>query len=58
MTIRKRGSVPNVVRAREEGAAARSGRASKLQQQRKGTTGSALNDTVSGAFRGPKRRNS
>lgn len=58
MTSRTKGSVPNVRKAVAKGDAARAGRTSKLNQQRKGTTGSALNDAVSGAFRSPQRRNS
>lgn len=48
----------NVKKAMRKHKAAAAGRAAKLQGQRAGTEGSKLNDRVSSAFRGPKRRNS
>lgn len=58
MSSRTKGSVPNVKRAVATGDTARANRNTKLQQQRRGSVGSGLNDSVSEAIRGPKRRNS
>ena len=51
MTSRTRGSVPNIKRAVREGDAARAERKSNINSARAGTTGSKLNDHVSGALR-------
>lgn len=58
MTSRTKGSVPNVRKAVAKGDAARAGRKAALNQARKGSVGSGLNDSVSAGLRAPKRRNS
>lgn len=58
MASRTKGSVPNVRKAVAKGDAARAQRKTTLNQARSGTEGGKLNDRVSSALRGPKRRNS
>lgn len=58
MASRNKGSVPNVKRALREGDAGRAQRKANINAARKGTVGSALNDSTAKAFRGTRRRNS
>lgn len=51
-------SVKNVRKAKQKHDQRQAGRDSALNQARKGTEGSKLNDRVSGAFRSDRRRNS